>query len=264
MRVAAALLASLSLLLASPATRADPPGRGVDVQVVLNAYQGLVEEHLAGVLHSVRVIAASGDARSGNWEQVRPMLERLGGDLDTDATVWFAMPDGSYYATEAKGLTGQNLRDRTYFPRLMDGHDIVGDLVVSKSTGHRSVIVATPVKADGKVVAAVGVSIRLRRISAMVERFTGLPANMYFYSLTADALTSTHRRIDRLFMHPTDIGDESIGPGFAASLARERGRLDYVLDGKRIGAIFQKSEALGWHFFIAREAGGRMAPPSTR
>lgn len=249
---------ALSMLAILPA-RAEAPAAStktatVDAQVVLNAYQGLVEDHLSGVLHSIRAVAVSSEAKSANWERTKPMLDCLSNDLETDAAVWLAMPDGTYFSTDAEGLTEKNLSDRSYFPRLMSGKDVEGDLVLSKSTGHRSVIVATPVMADGKVVAAIGVSLRLRLISQLVEKNTQLPANMYFYSMNSDALISTHRNIDRMFKHPTDIGDESLGPIFATSLKAERGKLDYELNGKNISAIFQKSKALGWHFFIARQS----------
>ena len=150
MRLLAALLTSVVLTITPLSASADAPATQnfstVDAQVVLNAYQGLVEEHLSGVLRSAKVIALSTEAKSAKWEKVKPLLDRFSEDLETDATVWFAMPDGRYYATEAKGLTDQNLKDRSYFPSLMAGKDVEGDLVVSKSTGHRSVIVAKPVK----------------------------------------------------------------------------------------------------------------------
>lgn len=251
-----ALTALLCLWATSSLVRAEDPSKTtriatVDAQVALNAYQGLVEDHLSGVLRSIKVVAASSEAKSADWDQTRPLLDRLDKDLGTDASVWYAMPDGKYYSTTAEGLTEQNLGDRPYFPRLMSGRDVEGDLVVSKSTGHRSVIVATPVKADGKVVAAVGLSLRLRLLSQFVEENTRLPAGMYFYSMDPNALISTHRNIDRMFKHPTDIGDESLGPIFTQALASEQGRVDYKLYGKDISAIFQKSKALGWHFFIA-------------
>ena len=254
-----ALIALASSMLATLPARAETPATPtkmatVDAQVVLNAYQGLVEEHLSGVLHSIKVVAESPEAKSANWERTRPMLDRLDKDLETDASVWYAMPNGSYYSTSAEGLTEQNLGDRSYFPLLIGGRDVEGDLVVSKSTGHRTVIVATPVKVDGKVVAAIGVSLRLRLLTQFIEKNTQLPADMYFYSMNSDALISTHRNIDRMFKHPTDIGDESLGPIFTSALAKEKGQLDYKLNGKNISAIFQKSKALGWHFFIARQS----------
>ena len=251
-----ALITLASTMLANLPASAEAPTAStkmasVDAQVALNAYQGLIEEHLSGVLRSIKVIAASTEAQSANWEQSRPMLDRLDKELETDASVWFAMPDGKYYSTNADGLTEQNLGDRSYFPQLMAGKDVEGDLVVSKSTGHRSVIVATPVMANGKVVAAIGVSLRLRLLSEFVDENTQLPANMYFYSMNSDALISTHRNIDRMFKHPTDIGDESLGPIFTTAIAKEKGQLEYKLHDKNISAIFQKSKALGWHFFIA-------------
>jgi methyl-accepting chemotaxis protein len=253
-----ALIALVSSMLATLPARAEAPATPtkmatVDAQVVLNAYQGLVEEHLAGVLHSIRAVAVSSEAKSANWERTKPILDRLSKDLETDAAVWYAMPDGTYFSTDAEGLTEKNLSDRSYFPRLMSGKDLEGDLVLSKSTGHRSVIVATPVMADGKVVAAIGVSLRLRLISQFVEKNTQLPADMYFYSMNSDALISTHRNIDRMFKHPTDIGDESLGPAFTNSLKSEKGNLAYELHGKNISAIFQKSKTLDWHFFIAKQ-----------
>ena len=251
-----ALITLASTMLANLPARAETPTAStkmarVDTQVALNAYQGLIEEHLSGVMRSIKVIAASTEAQSANWEQSRPMLDRLDKELETDASVWFAMPDGKYYSTNADGLTEQNLGDRSYFPQLMAGKDVEGDLVVSKSTGHRSVIVATPVMANGKVVAAIGVSLRLRLLSEFVDENTQLPANMYFYSMNSDALISTHRNIDRMFKHPTDIGDESLGPIFTTAIAKEKGQLEYKLHDKNISAIFQNSKALGWHFFIA-------------
>jgi len=251
-----ALITLASVILAALPAHAESPTAStktasVNAQVALNAYQGLIEEHLTGVLRSIKVVAASPEAQSADWARTRPMLDRLDKELETDASVWFAMPDGKYYSTSADGLTEQNLGDRSYFSQLMAGQDVEGDLVVSKSTGHRSVIAATPVMANGKVVAAIGVSLRLRLLSQFVDENTQLPANMYFYSMNSDALISTHRNIDRMFKHPTDIGDESLGPIFTSALAKENGRLDYKLHEKNISAIFQKSKTLGWHFFIA-------------
>ncbi|MFN6045078.1 MAG: hypothetical protein ACK49I_06355, partial [Verrucomicrobiota bacterium] len=102
-----ALIAFASPMLATLPARAETPATPtkmatVDAQVVLNAYQGLVEEHLSGVMHSIKVIAESPEAKSANWERTRPMLDRLDKDLETDASVWYAMPNGSYYSTSAE------------------------------------------------------------------------------------------------------------------------------------------------------------------
>ena len=74
------------------------------------------------------------------------------------AAVWFVQPDGQFYTVE-KGLTNLTLRDRQYFPRLMAGEEITGDLVISKTTGKRTAIVAVPIKKNGKIIGALGTSL---------------------------------------------------------------------------------------------------------
>lgn len=224
----------------------------LDAQVVLNAYQGLVEEHLSGVMRSAAVIARTHEARSGRWQTTKPLLDAFSADLGTDATVFYARPDGSYYSTENGRVTDQNLKDRPYFAALMAGRAVLGELVISKSTGHRSIIVATPVTVEGRVVAAVGVSVRARLLSQWVDATLQLPADWYFYALNASQQIALHRNMDRLFRTPTEVGDEALGEAFAEPLRQERGEFAYTLDGKRITTIFQRSSATGWHFFLAR------------
>lgn len=225
----------------------------LDSGITLGAYQGMVEEHLAGILHTAHVIASSPEAASGNWTRVRPMLERFGSDLSTDATVWYALADGSYYTTESGTLSGQNLRDRSYFPGLMAGRDVLGELVVSKSTGFRSVVVASPVMSGGKMVAAIGVSVRVDLLSKMVDAALSMPEGVYFYALIPDTRIALHRYADRMFRTVSDVGDERLGSAFREVMNKDHGAFDYTLDGKRVSSIFRRSPILGWYFFIARQ-----------
>lgn len=223
-----------------------------EAQAALGAYRGLVEEHISGVLHSLRLIAQSGEAKSRGWEGSKPLLMQLGKDLATDATAWYALPDGSYFATENDGMSEQNLKDRAYFPELMAGREVFGDLVISKSTGHRSVIIAVPVSQESKVVGAVGVSLRVRLLSELVDQHLRLPADHYFYALERDTRIALHRRADRMFKTPSDVGDEALGAEFKKVLLEEGGSFDYSLNGENIASIFERSPSLGWYFFLAK------------
>ena len=204
-------------------------------------------------MRTARVIALTSEAQSAKWQSVKPLLDRLSNDLATDATVWFVLPDGSYYSTETGAVSDQNLKDRQYFPKLMAGQDVLGDLVISKSTGHRSIIVASPVMVNGKAVAAVGVSVRVRLLSGLLESDTKLPDNAYFYALDPDNKIVLHRNVDRMFKSVSDVGDESLGKAFKAVLTKDQGIFNYTLHGKKMSSIFLKSATLGWYFFIAQE-----------
>lgn len=222
-----------------------------DARVALKAYQGLVEEHLAGILRAEKALAATSDARSARWTAIKPALKSLGTSLGTDAAVWFARPDGGYYTAEGDRAE-QSLKDRGYFPGLLAGKDVLGSLVVSKSTGHRSIIVATPVVARDKVVGAIGVSVRTRQVARMVDRHMDLPDSMYFYALDDSEQLAIHRNPDRMFKHPADI-DPRLKPVFDAILDKDQGAFQYSLEGKQIHAIFNKSPLTGWRFVLVQE-----------
>lgn len=256
-----ALLASLLILIsslsfASPQLTTSPTNvtnMTLPPQVVLKSYMGMVEEYLLGVLRNQRLIALTNEAQTKNWNSVKPLLMQLSKDLSTEATVWYALPDGNYYSTETDGLTKQNIKDRDYFQKLMQGQDIIGHLVVSKSTGHRSIVIATPVLVNKKVVAAIGVSVRLRLLSTLVESRTQLPQNTYFYAMNSDAKIAIHRYEDRMFKQVHDVGDEILEKQFKELFNKDRGLFDYVLNGKKMTSIFEKAPQLGWYFFIAQE-----------
>jgi methyl-accepting chemotaxis protein len=129
----------------------------------------------------------------------------------------------------------------------------MGDLVISRSTGHRSIIVATPVIENGKIVAAVGVAVRVSLLSGVVESYTKLPDNAYFYALDADTKIVLHRFEARMFKTVSDVGDESLGNEFKAILNKDQGAFNYTLKGRKMSSIFQKSSLLDWYFFIAQE-----------
>jgi methyl-accepting chemotaxis protein len=249
------LLVSGALLAAATAAGAaagtGPATFSIDGHVVLQAYQALVEEHLTGVLRAIRALAATSDAQTGSWTSIRPALDRLSQDLTTDATVWFAMPDGGY-ATTAAGPVGETLADRDYFPRLMAGRDVAGALVISKSTGHRSIIVATPVTKAGAIIAAIGVSLRADLVSQLVGERIKLPDDMSFYALDSKGQTAIHQDPERMFQYPSEVGDASLKSAVATMLSQPRGRVEYRFAGTSRTALFNESDVTGWRFVLVR------------
>jgi len=248
------LIAGSALTLAGMATgAAEAKERGFSVsgRVALDAYRGLVEEHLAGVLRALTALAATSDAQSGEWDRARRALAALADDLPTEAAIWFAQPDGSYRNT-TNDLSEGNLKDRDYFAGLMAGKPVEGSAVVSKATGHRSIIVAAPVRKDGTVIAALGASLRARLISEFLEKRAALPDDLVFYALDAKGQAVIHKDPDLMFQFPSDIGDASLKAAVATILSTGEGVTEYTFRGTRRTALFNKSEATGWHFVLVQ------------
>ncbi|MEJ2653664.1 MAG: hypothetical protein P8173_18335 [Gammaproteobacteria bacterium] len=133
-----------------------------DAQSLLSAFISYTDLRIRSVLWSLEILASTNEAQSGNWRKMQGLLSGYQ-KSDRGFIVWYVHPDGSYH-TVNKGLMDKKLSDRSYFPDLMAGRKITGALVVSKSTGQRSAIIAVPVKKGNKVVGAVGASLFLDKL----------------------------------------------------------------------------------------------------
>lgn len=221
----------------------------LDAQIVLTAYAGLVEEHLLGVLNGLKALAATQDAKSGEWERLRGPLRQFRNGVPTQVAVWFAEPDGSYF-TVAQGRAAGTLRDRDYFPSLLRGEDVIGSLVISKSTGARSVIVAAPIVRDGKVIGALGTSISATALARRVADRITLPGNVIFYALDRHGLTALHKETDLIFQFPSDLGDESLQSAVRKMLSQPQGTVQYAFRGTHRSVLFAQSRSTGWVFAL--------------
>lgn len=154
----------------------------LDTRVGVSALTALADSHIAGYLNPLETLAMTQEIQSGDWQQMVSLLRKVeqGG---VPATVWFVLPDGSYFTVD-QGKTSQNLSDRAYFPGLMAGRNAIGDIVISKSTGKISVVVAVPVMKEGKVIGGLGAAIFLVDLSNILSRELGLPGNSVFYAIT--------------------------------------------------------------------------------
>jgi hypothetical protein len=219
-----------------------------ELRLLLNSFAALGEAHVESVVRGLELISVTEEARSGEWEKMRGLMAEFGRSGVKASAVWFVLPDGSYYTVE-KGLTGLKLSDRPYFPRLMAGEEITGNLVLSKSTGKRTAIVAVPIKRDGKIIGALGTSLSVDDTSRMIDEKMGLPKNMIFYALDKEGRTSLHRVSALLFAYPSDMGSKGLAETVKKMLAEPEGTVTYDFYGER-RVVFKKAPLTGWVFAI--------------
>ena len=251
-----ALLAGLFLAPALTVQAAVPEETfALDAAVALDASQAAAESRVEGVLAATRTLASTEDVKSGDWARMREPLAVLAANVRESAAVWYARPDGSYFTVE-KGLTGETLRERAYFPSLMAGRDVVGSLVISKSTDKRSLIVASPVLLAGKVVGAVGVSLDAATLAASLDQAIRFPPDVVFYALDEKGQTALHRAGDLIFVFPSDVGSPTLGDAVKTMLSKPEGVVHYTYSGSDKTALFRRSTLTGWVFVL-----GKSHPP---
>ncbi len=215
----------------------------------LNAFAALVEQELDNDRDELRIIVATENAASGDWDRIKAPLAAFAKATPTNAAVWFARPDGSYFTVDS-GLRSENLRDRDYFPKLMAGKEVLGDLVVSKSTTKRSTIIAVPVQKDGQVIGALGVSVAMEKVADMVDSDTAFPQHVMFYALNSDGQIALHRESKLLFEFAAELGGASLRKAIKEMLSKPEGTVRYEFQGAEREAIFKKSGVAGWVYAL--------------
>ena len=253
-RIPLAAIVALAAAGASAAPPAPPraPGRPaaaftVDGSVALHAFMSLADGHLRKISDVLRLLAATDRARSAEWERIRGPLADAGKAL-VPAVLWFASAEGEYW-TAPLGRAEGNLSDRPYFPKLLAGKDVTGDLVVSRSTNRNVAIVAVPIRRDDRVVGALGASVYLDKLGEIVSREMGDPGpDTIFFAIDGRPMGAIHSDPSLIFTEPMKLGDERMQAAFRRILSNDRGTVSYTFRGKERTLLYEKSAVTGWWY----------------
>jgi hypothetical protein len=235
-------------MLAVSGTVVAQPALEADERSLLSAFVSYTDLRMHSVQQNLGILAASTEARSARWDEMQPLLSGYQ-RADDGLVVWFVLPDGSYYTVD-KGRMQVKLSDRSYFPQLMSGSPVMGALVVSKSTGRRSAVIAVPVRQGGKVVGAIGASLFLDRLAEQLDAALELRPDAAFFALASNGQTTLHRKTDRHFLDPRELGSASLKKAANDILANPAGTTSYEFDNEARTARYQTSPLTQWKFAI--------------
>jgi len=180
-KVIAILGVCLLLLVAALGCGGSKHADKMDTKIGVSALVALADSHISSYANALDALAMTQEVQSGDWGMMVGLFRNVE-EAQVPGTTWFVVPDGSYF-TVALGKVDANLSDRAYFLGLMAGNKVLGDLVLSKATGKKSLIVASPVVRDG-IIGGVGASIFLDDLSKTLAEELQLPDNMVFYATT--------------------------------------------------------------------------------
>ena len=223
-----------------------------DSQSLLSAFASYSDLRITSVRQSLEVLASTTEVKSGRWETMKGLLNTYQ-KSDDGLLVWYARPDGTYY-TPRKGLEDVKLSDRSYFPDLLAGRTVVGALVVSKSTGQRSAVISVPVKNGVEVAGAVGASLFLDNLAEEIDSTLALRPDASFFALAPTGLTTLHRKADRHFLDPRELGSETLKKAANEMLSKTSGETTYEFDNVTKSAIYRTSPLTHWKFVITFNA----------
>lgn len=219
---------------------------GADLALEVMAAE--TDGQLKSILRPLEVAACTAEARSGDWQEIRPMLAALAAK-EPDAVLWYAYPNGTYY-TVSDGLASANLKSRSYFPVVLAGNESVGIVVVSHATGRNAAVVAVPVMDGNAVTGVLGSSVYLDSLTGKIR--SDLPGSFVFYAIDTESRFALHRDESQISRNVSTIGPEtSFGQAIRAMRAEDSGTVAYDDGGIRYRARFRSYPLTGWRFVVA-------------
>lgn len=241
-----------------PFARAETPVASAEAASVEAAYDpallaavgNLADAHLLQTRQALEILAQTEEVKSGDWERMERLV-RAAVPATLPQVLWFVRPDGTYFASAA-GLADPKLSDRAYFPKLMAGEGVCGELVISKSTGKKSVILAVPVRQGERVVGGLGASIFVDDLSRLLNERLKLPPGSLFYALTRDGVTAFHIDPTRDFVDPRQLQNPALSDAVETILSRTAGEVTYEFNGSPRRVVFNTSALTGWRVVFGR------------
>lgn len=248
-----AILLSVTLLALQ---RVPAPPLYLDGSVGLSSLIALSDGHLQKLEDTLEIVALGEAARSGDWSRIRPALAAVRA-MNVPSVLWFALPDGTYWTLEG-GRQKNRLADRAYWPKLLAKRNVMGDLVVSKSSRKATAIVAVPIVNRDRLSGVLGASVYLDKLSSLLKREMRLTGNTIFFSFDAHALVALNWDPALIFLRPRTISP-ALDRAFGNMLAHEEGRETYVFRNRSRTVLYRKSAVTGWWYALGVVASSRSA-----
>ena len=201
---------SMLILMVAPIGAAAQEPDAFDGAFGVRSVAVLAETYVKCLIDAMHVMTATDEMKSGDWTRMKPLLAQFE-ESELSYNAWFLRPDGSYYKV-ATDLATANLADRTYFPRVMSGETTLGDLVLSRSTGRKSMVLTAPVDVGGQIIGALGVTLYLDDFSNLLNSKLQFPAGISFYAHNEIGEISLHTNPARL-LEPIASAAVQLMPG---------------------------------------------------
>jgi methyl-accepting chemotaxis protein len=219
----------------------------VDGRVALASLMTIGDGHLVKIADEFTLLATRDEVVTGDWDKIKGLLTDVA-QQNVPGLMWFALPSGEYKTVEHDGVEG-NLKSRPYFTRVLTGKRVIGELVVSKSTGKNVAVVAVPVLKEKEVVGVLGCSVYLDKLSDQIKEEMALPPGVIFYSFDSKPLMALDWDTRLILRKPGDLGPE-VDKAFQEMLKKDQGTVTYTFRGKPRTVQFVKSPVTQWWYAI--------------
>lgn len=194
-------------------------------------------------IQELKQLAKSPLLETLDWDLIEPFLQKQIRDTEGYYRIFFvATPDGDYNTTSQR-FAG-NIADRSYFAPTMIGETVLSEPLISRSTGEKVVIVATPIwdQTSTEVVGILGLSMGLVGIyNGLKDLDSGYP-NGEVFMVDRDGYFLVHSDPDLIMAGRI----QDYYPAWDSVSQQRTGTFNYRLGDTEYRAFFSRSSSDGW------------------
>ena len=160
--------------------------------------------------------------------------------------------DGQKIATSSDDRTMKSRADRDYYKKAMAGESYISQMLISKTTGLATVVVATPVFGrSGVPVGVLTVSLQTSAITDEMSKFV-LGKTGYIWVVDRDGLVVLHKDKD-LMLKENITQIKGMEVFTAKALSGASGFDSYIYEGARKSGAYATAESIDWKLISTME-----------
>lgn len=186
-------------------------------------------------IHELKQLANSDVLESMDWEQIEPHLQRQMEQSESSYRHFFvATLDGNYNTTTQRNAG--NVLDRPYFAPVLTGQTVISDPLISRSSGEKIIVVATPIwnRDKTEVQGVLGLSIGLVQIHTSVSEFRKLHPASNVFIVDEQGYFLTHESTEKIM--EVRLQDEY--PDWNKQALARLGSFSYAFEGVGYRSFF--------------------------
>ncbi len=191
----------------------------------------------------VQMLADTDAVRARDMGMLRQYISSRENMFEKYESLFIADRTGSYITITGK--TG-SIADRDYFYRVMDGETVVEDPLVSKETGNRVIVIASPVKDNtGSIIGLIAGTVEFSQVSDLI-RSARLGDTGYAYMINREGIVVDHPQKELLSTNLLQHETQSLVEITEEMVNGEKGVGYYEFEGIKKIAAYAPLETSDW------------------
>jgi len=211
-----------------------------------------LDQYIGQRMAEVKILASTSDIKSADSEAKSKFLKNFTESTQVFDGNTFISMNGVVTADTFEGSIGVNLSDKEYIKSGLDGQTAYSEVVIAKTTGKRSVVVAAPVKGDNGQM--IGALTGLVNFEAFMEKYT---QDLYVYNGAGYPIVVDSKGVIQLHPNKELIGKKVTESGVPQGLAdilhhrkTSPGSATYVDEGKTYIVTYAPIQQTGYGVYL--------------